>query len=402
MPNRSDVLSPTQPGPLVTAAVLLLSAMTVMANATISASLPGLRAHYSDVVGIETLAGLILTLPSLAVMLTAGLFGWLADKLDRQKLLIAAGLLYAVGGTAGLWVDSLQGMLIGRAILGVGVAGTMVLATVWATDLWQGTTRTRFLGWQGAAMSAGGIVVIMIGGALAFFDWRGAFGTYFIIIPVTMLALYALAPYARERSKASDITPKMTLAIEPFPWHIFALVGTLGFLFMTTFYMMPTRLPFLLGEVGVTNPLILSAIIALVTLAAVPGALAFSRIQKRMPAIAVFALSWGLMGTGTLVISAAPDLPMMAVGVVIVGIGLGPAFPSYTSYLMIAVPKVSRGRASGLMTTAFFAGQFASPIVVAPLVASFGLTGAFKTMSILQLALAAALALAAMKRTTKP
>ncbi len=44
---------------------------------------------------------------------------------------------------------------------------------------------------------------------------------------------------------------------------------------------------------------------------------------------------------------------------------------------MERVPASMRGRASGLLTTAFFLGQFASPLVSAPLVAWFGLAGTF-------------------------
>ena len=137
------------PGSGVTISVLLMAATTIMANATISPSLPLLRAHFADVPGIDTLAGLIVTLPSLAVVLTAGLMGWLADRFDRQWLLLASGLLYAIGGTSGLWVEGITGMLIGRLVLGVGVAGMMVLATSWAGDLWVGPARARFLGQQG-------------------------------------------------------------------------------------------------------------------------------------------------------------------------------------------------------------------------------------------------------------
>lgn len=79
MPDRSSRTLASPPGPLVTAAVLLLAAMTMMANATISPSLPGLRDHYAHVPGIDTLAGLVVTLPSLAVVLTASLMGALAD-----------------------------------------------------------------------------------------------------------------------------------------------------------------------------------------------------------------------------------------------------------------------------------------------------------------------------------
>lgn len=94
------------PSRLVTIAVLLIAAMTIMANATIAPSLPGLKGHFADVVGIETLAPLILSLPSLAIVLTAGLWGWLVDRYDRQWLLIASGLLYALGGASGLWVGT--------------------------------------------------------------------------------------------------------------------------------------------------------------------------------------------------------------------------------------------------------------------------------------------------------
>ena len=76
----SDAKSGAAPGPFVAAGVLLMAATTIMANATIAPSLPSLRAHYAGVPSIDTLAGLLITLPSLAVVLTAGLVGWLADR----------------------------------------------------------------------------------------------------------------------------------------------------------------------------------------------------------------------------------------------------------------------------------------------------------------------------------
>jgi MFS family permease len=144
------------PGAPATAAVLLIASMTIMANATIAPSLPGLRDHFAATPEIETLSGLLLTLPSLAILLSAGLWGAMADRFNRQWLLVGSGLLYALGGTSGLWADSFEAMLAGRAVLGLGVAGTMTLAMTWGADLWHGEARARFLGRQGAAMSVGG------------------------------------------------------------------------------------------------------------------------------------------------------------------------------------------------------------------------------------------------------
>lgn len=210
------------PGTLVTAGVLLTAATTIMANATIAPSLPSLRAHYAGVPGIDTLAGLLITLPSLAVVLTAGLIGWLADRFDRQLLLLALGLLYAAGGTSGLWVDGLVPMLAGRLVLGIGVAGMMVLAV-------------------------------------------------------------------------------------------------------------------------------------------------------------------------------APTLPVMVAGVALLGLGIGPSPPNYTTYWLGIVPPSLRGRAAGMLTTAFFAGQFASPLITAPLVGALGLPGAFEALALMQLFLAGVLGLTALR-----
>ena len=264
----------TQPGRWLTISVLLLAAMTIMANATIAPSLPGLKAHFADVSGIDTLAGLIVTLPSLAIMLTAGLIGAMADRVDRQKLLLASALAYAVGGTTGLWAGDLSMILAGRVLLGLGVAGTMTLSMAWAADLWQGPARARFLGLQGAARSGGGIVVMLGGGALATLHWRGAFAVYALVLPIAIFAYLMLAPHARARA-AKQAAGRGTAAArgptEAFPWRAYALVGPLAFVFMASFYVMPTRLPFLLSDLGVHNAALTGAIMASTTLASMPG-----------------------------------------------------------------------------------------------------------------------------------
>ena len=379
------------PGRGLTISVLLLASLTIMANATIAPSLPGLKEHFADVAGIDTLSGLLLSLPSLAIVATAGLFGWLADRQDRQKLLAIAAVLYAVGGTSGLWAQTLPQMLLGRLVLGVGVAGTMTLGMAWAADLWQGPARARFLGLQGAAMSGGGIVVMLLGGALASLQWRGAFAVYALVIPVVIFALAMVAPHARAANAGRAIKAQAAAVAEVFPWRAFAFVGTLAFVFMITFYIMPTRLPFLLHDLGVVSPAVVGAIMASMTLVSIPGALAYGRMRAHLSAITIFALSFGLMGVGLVVVSQATGMGMVIAGVVIMGLGMGPAMPNYTTYFMGFVPPSQRGRASGLMTTAFFAGQFASPLMTAPLVGGFGLGGAFGVVGLALMVLGAGL-----------
>jgi MFS family permease len=108
-------------------------------------------------------------------------------------------------------------------------------------------------------------------------------------------------------------------------------------------------------------------------------------------AIAVFGWSYVLMGAGIVIVALADGALGMCIGVLVLGAGMGPSMPNYTTYFMATVPPDLRGRASGLLTTAFFAGQFASPLVSAPLVVWFGLEGAFEVLGAVIIAVGAGL-----------
>lgn len=370
------------PSRAVTLAVLGLASMTIMANATVASSLPGLRQHYADVPHIDTLAGLIVTLPSLAIVLSAGIMGMLIDRWDRQKLLLITAALYAIGGTSGLWAESLWGMLVGRLALGLGVAGTMNLGMTWASDLWQGPARAKFLGWQGAAISVAGIVFMLLGGFLASYHWRGAFAVYALILPIAVLAFLALGPHARRIAADRDRPSPVQSGAERFPWAAYAFIAPLAFLFQVAFYVTPTRLPFHLEALGTTSPLVVGALMAALVTVSAPVSLMYGRIRAQLSAMTIFGLSFVLIGAGFLAHATATDWQGVLIGSLIAGLGMGISMPNYTTWFMARVPATMRGRASGLLTTAFFLGQFASPLVSAPLVAWLGLAGTFAAVGV--------------------
>lgn len=147
-------------------------------------------------------------MPSLGVILSAAAFGLLADKMDHKVILFVAMLIYAAGGVWGALANTIPQILMGRLILGVGVAGTMTLTTVLAADLWRGQARAKFMGKQGAASGIGGIVFLMLGGYLASFSWRGPFLVYAIALPLALLAYWIIPRKTSKRSNADITQPR--------------------------------------------------------------------------------------------------------------------------------------------------------------------------------------------------
>lgn len=71
-------------------------------------------------------------------------------------------------------MDSLLGILVGRALLGLAVAGIISGFTTVIFDFFSGPKLDRFLGYQAAFRGLGGMVFLVIAGARALWAfWNG-------------------------------------------------------------------------------------------------------------------------------------------------------------------------------------------------------------------------------------
>ncbi|WP_263862365.1 MFS transporter [Deinococcus detaillensis] len=152
--------------------LLLLSALTIMAGATIAPALPAMQDHFASQPNVQLLVKLALTIVGLAIALSAPLSGVLADRYGRRPVLIGSLLLYALGGASGLMVSSLGMLLVGRVVLGLAVAGTMTASGALINDFFSGPARGQFLSQQAAFSSFGGAVLLPLGGVLACAVWH--------------------------------------------------------------------------------------------------------------------------------------------------------------------------------------------------------------------------------------
>ena len=116
------------------ATLLFISTLTIMSGATISASLPGIAARFADVENVALLSRLVLTLPAVFIALFSPAAGFLVDRFGRKPLLMVSVALFTVAGASGLFLDTLPGLLVGRAVLGLAVGGIMTATTALVGD----------------------------------------------------------------------------------------------------------------------------------------------------------------------------------------------------------------------------------------------------------------------------
>ncbi|WP_119460347.1 MFS transporter [Rhodospirillaceae bacterium SYSU D60014] len=381
--------------------LLLVSALTIMSGATIAPSLPAIEAHFAATENAALLTRFVLTMPALLIALCAPLAGSLADRYGRRRLLIGATLLYGFAGMSGLLLGTLHGLLVGRALLGMAVAGTMTTATALVGDYFAGPERDRFMGLQAAFIGFGGLVFLTGGGVLAEFHWRAPFAVY----GLALVLLPAIILYISEPSRlAPGSMSAMNQPAVGHPRTAIAALFAIAALNSVVFYLVPTQLPFYLQTLGTEAPSQAGLAIGLFNVTMAAMSLAYGRTRHRVGIMGMFGVGFGFMAAGYGLVAAAGSYPAILAAMAVTGIGMGAIMPNLMASALTIAPPALRGRVAGGLTASIFVGQFLSPLVSQPWIESFGFAAAFRDMGLLLAAVAvgAGLLAAGSRRAASP
>jgi MFS family permease len=369
----------------IKASLLLASTMTIMAGAIVAPSLPRISDAFAHMAHIDLLSRLVLTLPALFITLFSSLAGWSIDKFGRRVMLLGSLLLYALAGTTGAYINDLYLILVGRALLGIAVAGNMIAINTLIGDLMQGDERSRFFGFQGSFMAFGGVFFILLAGWLADISWELPFWIYSLSLVVLALC-YVFVPEPVRITTNKPLARSSTNSYKPATAYFIMFMGFTG---MTLFYIIPVQIPFLLaGFENVSNSQIGYAI----SLSTLMGALIsffYGRIKQKLSFQWIYALTFLLFSLGFMVISNAGSYSTTLFGLALAGSGAGLLFPNANLWMVHIAPENKRGQLLGHMNMAVFMGQFVSPLMVHPLIQNKGIQAVFFYPGLLMLLIAA-------------
>ncbi|MGO2319115.1 MAG: MFS transporter [Vibrio toranzoniae] len=348
--------------------LLLISTLTVMSNATIAPALPGLADEFSGIPSADLLVKMLLPLPALFVVVFAPILGWTADRFGRKEQIIVATIVFAVTGAAGAQLQSLESILISRAILGICVAGLMTAVTALITDYYTGNKRSQFMGLQQAFSNIGGIIFIVTAGYLANISARLPFYIYamaILLVPLVVLSL-------RDRQSAHSHSNR-SQEVTNVRWKG-PLIGCAIFIFchMVVFYILPTQIPFFMTDIGIDDPSLSGLAIGMGTFTAAITGVFFGKLESKIKSYGVSLIGFLFMSLAMLVLSQTTSFGLVMLGCGLMGVCMGLIMPNFMVKSMELVPSAKRGLASGVLTSSIFIGQFISPFITSSLISEFG------------------------------
>ncbi|MHA2399487.1 MAG: MFS transporter [Promethearchaeota archaeon] len=344
--------------------LLLLSTLIVMAGATIAPALPKLQENFVDTLNVDLLVRLTLTITPLFIALGAPVMGVIVDKWGRKNLIFITTIIYGITGSAGFFLDSLEAIIVSRALLGVAVAGIMTTATTLIADYSQGEHRNTVMGYQASFLAFGGIIFLILGGFLANIGWQFPFLIYLMALPlVPGIWLYLYEPDRSILSSTSENKQHTSNSSRNFPYLALGVSYIAILIFQIFFYSILTELPFFLSNSLLLDPELIGIVLASTTFSAGTFSLLYKQIKRYFDFVTIFIVSFLITGVGFFIIYLSKDVFGIVLSLLIAGIGLGLFVPNSTVWITSVTPESSRGRVLSGFTSFLFLGQFLSPFV---------------------------------------
>lgn len=318
------------------------------------------------------IAQLMVTLPSIGVIVGGPIVGFLAARFGAAALLFISLAAYGTFGVGGWVIPSEYPLLATRFLLGIAAAGVATGSTALIAERLEGNVRSRALGYSSAVASAGAIASIFLAGRLANIGgWHLPFTIYGVGFFLLVLGV-ASAPglqhptlHAREVKVAGSSLARL--------WRTYAaLVAVTVVVFMTGI-----QVSFLLAARGIPKPGDQAWIIACASVGATLGALAYGSLRRRVGSDWTLIVLLSVMGIGNLVLGSQHDPVLLAFGCALNGIGGGMTVPHFANRIIETAPISVRAQALGVMYTMIFVGEFVNPWIVTPLHLRFGIAAAF-------------------------
>ena len=352
-------------GTLVTLVVVAM--FNVMGGAAVSPALPAMGAAFPQ--ASETAISLVITLPPLAVAISGLFMGALADRIGKARTLVLSLIVFTICGLSGLFLPTLESLLVGRFIMGIAIAGIAAASAALAAEYYDEEKRAKVYGWQSAASGVSVLVLETGGGFLALLGWRAPFWVYLAGFVGLVLALL----FVREpsRSPARQMPASVAGKVARAAGVALAVSLAVAFVSQTISYLVPSKMPYLVtafGESSAVTGLFLGGF----GLANIAGSLASAPLQTRTPRSALTAGCFVALAAGCAFMALAPSMWAVLAGAVLIGIGVGCVTPVLMNWVASTSTPENSGKRMGALATACNLGQFACTLLSGAILALGG------------------------------
>lgn len=319
--------------------------------ATISEAFPELS---------QTMIQNLISVPCIVIIPVTLIAGKLRQSIGSKPLAVFGAACFVLGGVIPAFLTSFALILVMRAILGIGVGISQVIASALAVEHFEGAQSQRIQGNLQTAQMIGVIVMAFLCGRLAAIHWSAAFYIHLVGILSLLGAILFVPGKGKGSGDAGVKAAKIHLTRKSWLW---AAAMCAVFLTIQTYQV---TFSYLVAEKGLGDS---SASGLAISLFAIGGAVMGILYGKLSNFLRQYTISAGCLcfAVSYTLIVLAHSISLCYVGCVLFGFAIVITLPRIFIEAGLSTDAASSGFAVSLVTCAQNFGQFLCPYLINPL-----------------------------------
>ena len=319
--------------------------------------------------------GMLVSTHALTSALSTPLFGILADRVGKLKVMLPCLILYAIAGISTAFLADFPALIASRAVLGIASGGIAAATIGFLGSMYDGEARTRILGYATSAMATSAIACPILSGWIGRTHWQYAFYIYGLGLPMAIGAAALLRKSTQSASVIEGNTKELLKILTRFSiLRLYVFIAVAAAIVYAVVIYTPLYLKGAIGADPQINGFVLAVRLVGVVLVSAFGA---SRVARRLGQARAIALGFSFMAMALVTIPVLTQLPLIVLAAVLFGVGFGIITPNLYDALAIASPPELRTSVLAIGTGFNSLGQFISPAVLGPIWNSAGLPTVF-------------------------
>ncbi len=347
--------------------------MAVMGVATITPAFPAMVRELN----ITTQeVGLLITIFTIPGVFLAPVLGILADRWGRKKILIPSLMIFGVVGGACVLARDFHTLLALRFLQGTGAASIAFLNVTIIGDLYSGKQRIAAIGYNAGVLSVGTAGYPALGGAMAMLGWYYPFLLPLVAIPIGFLALHYLNnPEPDDGRSTRSYLKSIWRTIKNPQTVVLFIIGASTFLILYGAYL--TFFPFMIASSFGGSALTIGMVMASTSLTTALTAPQMGKLTKKRSGKTFLKISFLLYALGLTMITVVPNIWLLMVPTIILGIAHGLNMPNLYALLTRRAPMEHRAAFMSINGTALKLGQTLGPVLMGAVFTEWGLDSTF-------------------------
>lgn len=347
--------------------IALLSLSLILTSAySVSIVLPSLLQHFSEYTTAQV--EMLISAPSFAITVMIVLNAWLSRYMKDRSMIVGGLLLLSVSGMVPVFVQEYPVMFASRIFLGIGIGLINAKAISIFSEYYEGREKAALLGYRGSAEVLGSAVMTLVAGKLVLIRWNLAFWVYALGFVIVLLYL-VWVPGSMEPGQSAG-AEKESLEAEadgkrecwkkevlPIAYAVFA-----GFV-ICIYCSNSLRVPMLILEKKLGTESEASIILTLMMLMGIAAGVYFGKLtmwwKEKLPGVGCL-----MLGAGMLLTAYAGNLPLIGIGISIVGFFYTVLVTYSFHQISERIPQSSINTATSIVLVGCNLGAACSPFVL--------------------------------------